>query len=146
MDIESSSFYLLPLMSTLSCFGIFWAFLCVIESWHYPCFIKWHSHLLKGPFRLTPSSFDVAFYSVTWCPVNICIFILHGINLHSSHVLWKYSLSRLHPSVRLELMGADRDVFLISSESIWPPCLCRSMLCQPNRDIREYVLAPQVFC
>lgn len=53
----------------------------------------------------------MAFYSVTGCLVNIYIFILHGINLHSSHVLWKYSLSRLHPSVRMELMGIDHDFF-----------------------------------
>lgn len=79
--------------------------------WHYPHFIKWHSHFQKGLSQLTPSSFDVVFYFVTWCPVNICIFILYGINLHSSRVLWKYYLSRLHSSVRLGLMGTDHDFF-----------------------------------
>lgn len=88
-------------------FGVSGLFFSPIERWHYPHFIKRHSHLQKGLSWLTLSSSDVAFYSVTWC-LNIFIFILHDINLHSSHMLWKYSLSRLHPSVRLEL-GTDHD-------------------------------------
>lgn len=71
-----------PFNEHLELFWYFEPFFCVLERWHYPHFTKWHSHLQKGLFRLTSSSFDVAFYSVTgvlltfaysFCMALICI-------------------------------------------------------------------------
>ena len=69
---------------------MFGAFLFVLERWH-SHFRKWHSHLQKCLSWLTPYSFDVAFHSVIRCPITICIFTFHVVNLHSNHWLCKCS-------------------------------------------------------
>lgn len=115
---------------------MFGAFLFVLERWHFPHFRKWHSHLQKGLSWLTPYSFDVAFHSVIQCPITICIFTFHVVNLHSNHWLYKYSwVGYIHLSDWSSSWAQTR-IFFSSPQNLFGlQAYGGQMLCQPNGDV-----------
>ena len=114
-------------MSTLSCFGFsfgVWGFSV--------CFRKvTFSSFQKVTFTSSKRSFLINSIFL-WCGISLCDSMpFYHLHIHFpccwsafKPLALQMLLSRLHPSVRVELiMGTDQDFFLISSESIWPPSL-----------------------